>query len=359
MSCSQSDSCSSSCSDSSSSKSCSDSCSSSYSNCNSGSSSSKSCSNSRSADCSSTNDCTSDSSSCGGCKNSNSSCSCDKSDTSYSSCGKCSSGSGSCVSSCDSSDSCSDSCASGSSDSCSDSCGNSCGDSCSDCDSCASKSGSCSSSSSCSSSGKIDQVVYDLATADVTFVPTAKALECADFVGSRVVARGYIYKGNTICNCKAKPFTGCGIICGDHNKPQYPCDVVGTYDLEYTIVNPEFNRALACLFSGYFCKYFELSKRLAGRVLANGQLTLSFSDSADFNLPSVDTLVLSGRIAWGLKGDEWSMAVLGGTGDYFKAYGEASLKRLCLTNGSRTRLGESWRLCLDPNTVIDRPVCKK
>ena len=252
-------------------------------------------------------------------------------------CSKCSSDSGSCISSstfdlCDTS--------SGDSSNSSSLCDTSC---------------SCTESGSYSESKDDNTLIYDLATAAMTFVPTQKAIDCADFVGSKVVARGYIYKGCTICKCKCDPFVGCGIFCG---KPQYPKKVVGTYDLEYTIVNPEFNRALANLFMGYFCKYFELSKRLSGRVLANGVLTLSFSDSDDFFLPSVDTLVLSGLIPWGSKGEEWSMAVTGGTGDYQYAAGQGNFERLCLTNGSRTRMGESWRLCLNPDDLLNKPVCK-
>ena len=344
MSCDQSDSCYSSSSESSLSKSsCSESYSSSCSKCNSSSSKDNcSCKSSSSSlsyidSCSTYSTSESNSSSCRskseGCSSCGSSsdlsCSCNMKSSS-SSCSKCSSGTGSCISS-------------GSFSSCS-----------SDSDSC-SLSRSCESCSSSSSSECDKGHVFDLASAAMSFIPTEKACESADFVGSRVVARGYIYKGCTICNCNVDPFTKCGIAGG---KPEYPKKVVGTYSLEYTIVNPEFNRALACLFSDYFCKYFELAERLRGRVLADATLTLSFSDSSDFFLPSVDTVVLSGRIPWGIKGERWTMAVTGGTGDYSKAQGEIEFTRLCVTNGSRSRLGESWRINLDPCTLIVKPTCQ-
>ena len=349
MPCDTSESSSSSWQESSLSNSCSESQSSNCSNCDSSSSSvcsassnSDSCSNQ--CDSSSTHSsCDTDSKSSG--SDSSSCLSCDfKSSESGSRDVSCSSASscnpsGSCDASCSSASSCDVSCSSASS------CDNS---SASSCDV------SCSSSRSCDtsdSSSECKLLSYDLATSDLTFIPTHKSLECGDFVGSRVVARGYVYSANTICNCNDRPFTGCGIMC---DKPQYPRNVVGTYDLEYTIVNPEFNKALAALFSGGYCKFFEVSNALRGRVFANGQLTLSFSDSSDFFLPSVDTLVLSGRIPGGLKDDEWTMAILGGTGDYYKAYGEAYLTRLCATNGSRTRLGESWRVSFN-TSVIARP----
>ncbi len=344
MSCDQSDSCSSSSSKSSLSKSSySESYSSSCSKCSSSSgkdtcsckSSSSlsyidSCSTYSSID-SNSSSCRSKSEGCSSCGSSSDlSCSCIMK-SSASSCSKCSSGTGSCISS--------SSFSSWSSDS----------------NSCKSNSNSCESCSSSSSSELDIGCTFDLASAAMSFIPTEKACENANFVGSRVVTRGYIYKGYTICNCDVDPFNKCGISRG---KPEYPEKVVGTYDLEYTIVNPEFNRALACLFSDYFCKYFELAERLRGRVLANAKLTLSFSDSTDFFLPSVNTLVLSGRIPWGVKGECWPMAVIGGTGDYSKARGEIEFSRLCLTNGSRSRLGDSWRINLDPCTLIVKPVCQ-
>jgi hypothetical protein len=123
--------------------------------------------------------------------------------------------------------------------------------------------------------------------------------------------------------------------------------------LEYTIINPEFNRVLGCLFSNYFCKYFELSNRLRGKVIANATLTLNFSGAPDFFILSSNTLVLSGRIPWGIKGEEWTMAVTGGTGDYDRAKGEVEFERLNVTNGSKSRLGESWRISLFPGTFPD------
>lgn len=309
------------------------------------------------------------------CKSNSDSCS----NTTYSSCStesnsspdnsKCSTNTES--NSCSKSDSSSDSCSSFLNGSCSDSCSKSLSESCFSDDSCSkffsdssSDSDSCSASTSCScdasSSDSCDKPknkdVIDLATAKLCVFPTKKVFECGNFVGTRVVARGYIYEGCTICCCEAKLFSGCGVVCG---KPQYPCKIIGTYELEYIIVNPEFNLALAYLFTGNLKKYLLESKGLAGRVFANASLILSHSDSADFYLPSVDTIHLEGRIPWGLKGQEWLMAVTGGTGDYKMASGQVEVERLTVANGSRTRLGESWRMCLDLDSLLDKPECNK
>ena len=301
------------------------------------------------------------------CKSNSDSCS----NTTYSSCStesnsspdnsKCSTNTES--NSCSKSDSSSDSCSSFLNGSCSDSCSKSLSESCFSDDSCSkffsdssSDSDSCSASTSCSCDKPKNKDVIDLATAKLCVFPTKKVFECGNFVGTRVVARGYIYEGCTICCCEAKLFSGCGVVCG---KPQYPCKIIGTYELEYVIVNPEFNLALAYLFTGNLKKYLLESKGLAGRVFANASLILSHSDSADFYLPSVDTIHLEGRIPWGLKGQEWLMAVTGGTGDYKMASGQVEVERLTVANGSRTRLGESWRMCLDLDSLLDKPECNK
>lgn len=282
--------------------------------------------------------CDSKSAECSSCGSSSSfSCSCDFQSLTNS-CSRCSSGRGTCISSGNFSLSNFDSCSFDNDSELSNDC----------------KSFKCTCSSSAFiSSGQVSNskgITYDLATAAISFIPTDKALECADFVGSRVVGRGYIYEGHSICDCELKPFRERGIECG---KPQYPKKIVGTYDLEYTIINPEFNRVLGCLFSNYFCKYFELSNRLRGKVIANATLTLNFSGAPDFFILSSNTLVLSGRIPWGIKGEEWTMAVTGGTGDYDRAKGEVEFERLNVTNGSKSRLGESWRISLFPGTFPD------
>jgi len=104
---------------------------------------------------------------------------------------------------------------------------------------------------------------------------------------------------------------------------------------------------LVCLFSGQLDKYLKEVERLAGRVLMEASVRLSFSDSSDFYLPSVDTLLISGRVPWGVKGQDWLMSVNGGTGDYKNAGGQATVERLTLANGSCHHLSESWRLCFD------------
>ena len=371
----KSDSCSSSCPDSSTTYS---SCSEDSKSCRSKSSDSTSCSDS-SSKCSDSSTKCSDSSS--KCSDSSSKCS----DSSCSSFSSCSDSNSSCKSSCNSflkssSSSCSVSgfdsscsmdssskscsiCSSSSSDSSSCSSGSSDSSSCSSgssdsssCSSSSSSSCSCDASKSFSCDDKKDKLTVDLATSNLCFFPTKKVFECGNFVGSRGVGKGYIYEGCTICCCSCKPFCGCGAVC---DKPEYPRKVIGTYDVEFTIVNPEFNRALAYLFTGHLKKYLQESQRLAGRVLMETSLRLSFSDSSDFYLPSVDTLLISGRVPWGVKGQEWLMSVNGGTGDYKTASGQAEVERLIVANGSRTRLGESWRLSLDVNTLIEQPPCNK
>ena len=229
----------------------------------------------------------------------------------------------------------------------------SCGTS-SDCSNTCSTTKSCD-SCSCSASVKWDKrkskAVIDLATAKLSVLPTKKVYTDGDFVGTRVLAHGYIYEGCTICCCDSELFQNCGVVC---DKPEDPCDVIGTYDLEYVIVNPEFNDALKYLFTGDLEKYLRESKRLAGRVLADASVVLSLSDSDDFYLPSEDTIQLKGRIPWGIKGQEWVMAVVGGTGDYKDASGQGKVERLTVANGSCTRLGESWRMSFDLDNLLKR-----
>jgi hypothetical protein len=148
----------------------------------------------------------------------------------------------------------------------------------------------------------------------------------------------------------------CGV---KKNKPTKPCKVIGTYTFKFTIINPEFNRAMAYLSKGNLKKYLEEVERLSGRVLMESTLRLSFSDSTDFYLPSVDTLLISGRIPWGIRGQDWLMSVNGGTGDYKNATGQGEACRLSVANGSCTLLGESWRICFDKKDLLKHQDCDK
>ena len=178
--------------------------------------------------------------------------------------------------------------------------------------------------------------------------PTKEACKCGNFVGSRGVAQGYIYRGHTIRGCKCKLYCGCGIRKG---KPVYPCDIIGTFNLEFTIINPEYNKMLCLLHSCNEKGYLFEAKRLSGRVFSDMSLTLNMSDSKDFYLPACDTIVISGRVPGGLRNEKWSMAVLGGTGDFKHAHGEAKVKRLVLINGSG--FGETWRMSFVADDIRD------
>ena len=209
----------------------------------------------------------------------------------------------------------------------------------------------CSSDSSCSKSSDCDSnFVIDLAVSEICIYPTSKVYKKSNFVGTRGLGHGYIYRGNTIDCCKCYPFDKCGIVKG---KPQYPCCVIGTFTVDFTIINPQFNKAIKELGLGNCKTYIKESQRLSGRVLTDSQLRLSFSDSSDFYLPSEDTILISGRVPWGVKGQDWKMSINGGTGQYRKACGDAEAFRLIVANGSCCGFGESWRLCFDYDDITD------
>jgi len=186
--------------------------------------------------------------------------------------------------------------------------------------------------------------VIDLAVSQVCVYPTEKVSSYDDFVGTKVLGQGYIYKGGAINYSKCKPFHKCfgNQLC-----------IIGTFTFDATIINPEFNKALKYLTQDNKKGYLRESCRLSGRVLTDSQLRLSFSDSCDFYLPSEDTIVISGRVPWGIKGEDWKMAIMGGTGQYHKACGDVEVYRLIVANGSCSGFGESWRMCFNLDDISD------
>lgn len=194
------------------------------------------------------------------------------------------------------------------------------------------------SDSECPEDNCDNKVTVDLATTNVTFSATSDI----DFVGTKGSSQGYIYKGHALKNLQ--PFTPANSNSNSNNRASEKRKVIGTFTNNFTIVNPEFNQAIVSLLEHDLPAYLAEITRLSGRVLLESQMTLSFSDSKDFYLPSEDTIVVSGREPWGVKGEEWKMAVLGGTGQYQHATGQAEVKRLIVANGSENNFSQSLRL---------------
>ena len=89
-------------------------------------------------------------------------------------------------------------------------------------------------------------------------------------------------------------------------------------------------------------------KRLSGRIISEMSIRLNFTDSDDLYLPAQDSVLISGRVPAGIKGEEWLMSVNGGTGEFKNATGQAKVEKLISVNESCL---DTFRVTLDAKAL--------
>lgn len=199
-------------------------------------------------------------------------------------------------------------------------------------------------STGCAIDDKKDSFYVDMASLGSSFhlfLPPGEVPPNGNYNGTIITGRGYIYSEGTL-PAECAPFDSCGVdTTGASPAPEFPTKVIGTYTLEAAITTPLFNAALNQLFAGNTDGYIQESLAIEGQEIFDINIRFKFNGSADFGLKGDDTIQITGSFPWGVKGQKWKMAILGGTGRFQKASGEVNFERLIVSNADVP--GESFR----------------
>lgn len=155
------------------------------------------------------------------------------------------------------------------------------------------------------------------------------------YKGTLFSSHSVLYAGGTLDNSDCvTPFKTCGVIPSGDGKfvPEFPEKVIGTSTFRLHIVTDELDKAFDALFKNDNATFLTESEKLSGRIVFQFSGILNFNNSLDHLKLAKDTISLQGYILWGNNGEEWNMAVTGGTGKYKNIQGEARFKRLTLVN---------------------------
>ena len=155
------------------------------------------------------------------------------------------------------------------------------------------------------------------------------------YKGTIISSNAVLYPGGTLEDSDCiTPFKACGVLPSVDGKfvAEFPEKVIGTSTLQVNIVTDEMDEALAGLFNNDPVTYLSESEKLSGRIAFEFRGVLNFNNSLDYLKPARDTITLHGYILWGNSGEEWNVAITGGTGEYKNIKGEAEFERLTLVN---------------------------
>lgn len=132
------------------------------------------------------------------------------------------------------------------------------------------------------------------------------------FIGSVVTSVGYIYPEGVVDINNPIPGSNYGIVkIGDHFEPEFPDQVIGTFQLKLVDYNKTFDAAGAAYLAQNIPLYLAESEAIANKITGSIEITMIFSGSPEFDVNTTNTIHAYGILPWGVRGQKFVMNIEG------------------------------------------------